>query len=818
MAADPAQQLLQQLCYDLNALRDQAGGPTLRGLSSRLSLSKSQIGAILNGRIQQLPHWEIVRGVVESCHQFAHHHKRADMLSVPTGVDEYWRPRYAAVDHALRAGGNRRPLIAPRQVGAVPDPDTRRGLARARNGARLPAVPHQLPPPVRHFAGRAAELAALSALADEAVSSDAVVVAAVRGTAGVGKTALALYWAHRVSDRFPDGQLYVNLRGFDPAGTPLDAAEALRAFLDAFDVAHERIPAGLDAQAALYRSLLAGRRVLVVLDNARGAEQVLPLLPGSPGCLVVITSRDPLSGLVARYGAQSIAVDLPSVPEAGEMLTRRLGRERTAAEAEAVQEIIRGCARLPLALAIVAARAAARPRFPLRELAEELHDSRRRLDVLTADDTETNIRAVFSWSYQALSPAAARLFRLLGLHFGPCVSAPAAASLAGLPPGRVRPLVDELVRAHLLDESSPGRYVLHDLLGVYASEQAHSIDSASERRAAIRRALDHYLHSTHRAAQLINPLRDPIALDRPDPAVTPELPADHDQAMAWFGAERRVLLAAVNHATAAGLDVYTGQLAWTLADFLHRGGHWREFAATQRAALSAARRRFDLPAQTVAHRLLARAWTQLGRYDDAHTHLATAIDVARGTGDLALLAHAHHSRAVVWERQGRHADALEQSLRALDLFRAAGHRRGQADALNAVGWYRAQLGHPAQALTECRQALEIYERLDDLDGQADAWDSLGYIHHRLGDYTSATACYECALDLYRGLGNRYQEASTLVRLGDNHRADADFRSAHDAWQRALAVFESLGHPDADAISARLDLVAADAAANQARES
>ncbi|HEU5333982.1 MAG TPA: tetratricopeptide repeat protein [Actinocrinis sp.] len=804
MSAEPAQELLQQLCRDLKLLREQAGGPTLRSLSARLLMGKSQIGAILGGRIRQPPEWEIVRGLVEACRQYARDHDRLDLLSVATGIEEYWRPRYAALSHALRVEYHRQPPADRRPVGAESGagagPDTGRALPRWM-------VPHQLPPPVRHFAGRADELKALSALLDESVSSGASMVTVIGGTAGVGKTSLALHWAHQAADRFPDGQLYINLRGYDPSGAPLDAAEALRVLLDALEVAPERIPAAVEAQAALYRSLLAGRRILTVLDNAHDVEQVVPLLPGAPGCLTLVTSRDRLSGLIARFGAQPIALDLPTPAESWEMLARRLGRERTAAEAGAAQDIISRCGRLPLALAIVAARAAARPRFPLRGLADELRDSRRRLEALTSDHPAADVRAVFSWSYHALSPAAARLFRLLGLHFDPCITQAAAASLAGLSPAQVSPLLAELTRAHLVDESIPGRYVLHDLLGVYASEQAHADDSARERQTATRRVLDHYLHSAHRAALLINPLRDPIALDPLYPAVTPEPLDGYEQAMAWFGVEMRVLIAAVNHAADAGLSTYTGELAWTLADFLHRRGHWHEYAATQRAALSAAQHRADLPAQTVAHRLLARAWTQLGRYDDAHAHLETAIDVARDAGDLALQAHAHHSRAVVWERQGRHADALDQSQQALSLFQAADHPRGQADALNAVGWYHAQLGHQPRALVECRRALALYEQLGDLDGQADAWDSLGYAHHHLGDYMAAADCYVRALDLYRRFGNRYQEASTLARLGDTRQARADFDAARDAWALALAILESLDHPDADSIHAKLDVVA-----------
>ena len=800
MSAEPAQDLLQQLCRDLRVLREQAGGPTLRSLSARLLLSKSQIGAILGGRIRQPPEWEIVKGLVESCRQFAREHDRLDLLSVATGVEEYWRPRYAALSHALRVENHRQAPGDRRAPGAEPGaggrPDNERALPRW-------VVPHQLPPPVRHFAGRAAELSALSALLDESVSSGAVVVTAIGGTAGVGKTSLALHWAHRAAARFPHGQLYINLRGHDPSGAPLDPAEALRMFLDALEVAPERIPVGVEAQAALYRSLFAGRRILVVLDNAHDVEQVVPLLPGSPGCMTVVTSRNRLPGLVARFGAQPIVLDPPTAAEAREMLARRLGGERTAAEAEAVEDIIGRCGRLPLALAIVAARAAVRPHFPLRGLADELRDSGRRLEALTGDHPAADVRAVFSWSYHALSSPAARLFRLLGLHFAPCITAAGAASLAGLPPARARPLLTELTRAHLIDEPIPGRYVVHDLLGVYASEQAHANESTQERRAATRRALDHYLHSAHRAALLINPLRDPIALDPLHPEVTPEPLDGYEHAMAWFGAELRALLAAVDHAADAGLGTYTGELAWTLADFLNRRGHWHEYAATQRAALSAAQQRADLPAQTVAHRLLARAWTQLGHYDHAHVHLTAAIDLARDAGDPVLQAHAHHSRAVVWERQGRYADALDQSRQALALFRAADHPRGEADALNAVGWYHAQLGHQPRALVDCRRALVLYEKLGDLDGQADVWDSLGYAHHHLCDYDMAADCYARALDLYRRFGNRYQEASTLARLGDTHQARADFDAARDAWALAVAILQGLDHPDADPIQAKL---------------
>ena len=303
----------------------------------------------------------------------------------------------------------------------------------------------------------------------------AVVIVAIDGMAGVGKTALAVHWAHRVAALFPGGQLYVNLRGFDPNRSPVTPDEAVRGFLDALDVPPERVPATLEAQVGLYRSLLAGRRVLVLLDNASDAGQVRPLLPGAPGCVAVVTSRDQLAGLVTTAGAHPMTLDLPSADEARELLERRLGAARVAAESAAADEIIALCARLPLALAIVATRAATQPGLPLATLAAELRAAAGGLAEFTDPDLASDVRAVFSWSYRQLSPAAARLFRLLGMHPGPDIGLPAAASLAGQPAAEVRPLLTELARAHLIERAA-GRYAFHDLLRAYAAELALALD------------------------------------------------------------------------------------------------------------------------------------------------------------------------------------------------------------------------------------------------------------------------------------------------------------------------------------------------------
>ena len=336
----------------------------------------------------------------------------------------------------------------------------------------------------------------------------AIVITVITGTAGVGKTALAVHWAHRISDRYPDGQLYVNLRGFDPTGTAVAPAEAIRGFLDAFGVTPPQIPLSLQAQAALYRSLLAGRRVLILLDNAAEDDQIRPLLPGSPGCLVIVTSRNELRGLIVTEGAHPVDLDLLSTAEARQLLSRRAGESRVLAELPAADDIIALCARLPLALMLVAARAAAHPGFRLAALAAELREAGGSLDAFSGQDQATNVRAVFAWSYLRLSTPARRLFRLLGLHYGPDISTPAVASLAGMAREQIRPALAELARAHLVTERVPGRFAFHDLLRAYATELAGAHDSDDYRRAARRRMLDHYLHSAYRADELLSQFRD----------------------------------------------------------------------------------------------------------------------------------------------------------------------------------------------------------------------------------------------------------------------------------------------------------------------
>jgi DNA-binding SARP family transcriptional activator/Tfp pilus assembly protein PilF len=668
------------------------------------------------------------------------------------------------------------------------------------------SVPAQLPLAIGVFTGRTRELAFLDSLVPRAgePGPTAVVISAISGTAGIGKTTLAVHWAHRVADRFPDGQLYVNLRGFDPSGPAVDPSAAVRGFLEAFGVPAKQIPASLDAQVGKYRSVLAGKRVLVVLDNARDARQIRPLLPASPGCFAVVTSRNHPGPLVATEAAYPLTLDLLSTVEARDLLAKRLGADRVNAEPAAVDEIIARCSYLPLALVITAARAAAHPHFPLAALAAQLRETAATLDAFDADgDPATDVRSVFSWSYRMLSPGAARLFRLLGLHPGPDISPPAAASLAAVPLDQARTLLAELARAHLISEHIPGRFTFHDLLRAYARELAHSEDDEPERRTAVHRMLDHYLYTAYSATLLLNPKRDPPVLAEPLPGVVPEPLHTHDAALDWCGWERFVLVAAVEQAAADGFDTHTWQLSWALRTFLLRRGLWEEQVAIEHMALEAARRLGDRAGQATALRGLALAYTRWDRLGDAEPLFDQALNLYTELGDAKGQADIHTSLAEVAEKQGRPADSLRHAQQALDQLRVAGDRAGEAYALNAVGWSYALLENYEQALTYCTQALELLEEVGNRDGQAATWDSIGYAYRGLGDYEKAAECYQRAIDLFRELGDRPWEAYTLSSLGDMYEAAGHPDLAGKTWEQAMQILEEINHPDADRLRGKL---------------
>ncbi|BCJ75334.1 SARP family transcriptional regulator [Catellatospora sp. IY07-71] len=658
-------------------------------------------------------------------------------------------------------------------------------------------VPAQLPADAHAFTGRAAELAHLDRLLDSPAAVSAIVVS---GAPGVGKTALAVHWAHRIASRFPDGQLHLNLRGFDPGGVAMAPADAVRRALDALGVAAEQLPATADAQAAQYRSVVAGRRMLIVLDNARDPAHVRPLLPGTPGCLLLVTSRDQLAGLVAADGAYPLPLEPLAPADARLLLTRRVGAARLAAEPAAVAEMLDRCGGLPLALVILAARAALNRRLPLAAVAGELRGDGR-LDALTTGEPETDLRAVFSWSYHALAPPSGRLFRLLGLHPGPEVTAPAAASLLASTVTEARRQLAELVRAGLAGEPVPGRYALHDLVRAYAAEVAR-IEPARGRRAAELRMLDHYLHTAYAAEQLTQPRPDdPLTEPSPAAVVKAEV-ADAGQALAWLEAERAVLVAAVERAATVSPG-RAWRLARTLATYLDRRGHWADLATVQQLAVAAARQDGVPRARAVAHRSLARAYIRLRRMDEAQAELRQAGVLYREAGDLTGQSRVELDLSLMWERRGGFGQALDHARRGLEILLSAGDAHGVARARNAVGWCHALQGDQVAALEHCRAALAGLEELGDRSGIASTLDSIGYAHHHLGEHDRAAAAFRQALGIYRELGDGHLEGLVLSHLGDALAAAGDDGAARTVWRQALALLDHLDPPEAAQVRARL---------------
>jgi DNA-binding SARP family transcriptional activator/tetratricopeptide (TPR) repeat protein len=684
-------------------------------------------------------------------------------------------------------------------VRAGPDPGTPATTGPAWPLTRLAQLPADLPV----FVGRRAELAEASQLLADLERSGGVLVIALDGMPGVGKTTLAVHLAHRFASRFPDGQLYVNLRGFDPDGRTVDPAGALAGLLRALGAPAKDLPADLDDRAGMYRSVLARRRVLVVIDNARDAAQVRPLLPGSTTCLALVTSRDQLTGLSVTHGARQLRVPLFELGQSREYLVRRLGQTATAAPA-VLDEIADRCGRLPLALAVVAAGAAHRVGVPLVDVVAELRAAEGSLDAFAGADAVTNARAVFSWSYRALEPDAARLFRLLALHPGSQLTMPAAASLLGVSPREALGPLAALARANLVGEAAAGEYTCHDLLRAYAAELSAEHDSAAARDEARHRLLDHYLHTAVAAAGCFTASRPPIALPEPLPGVSTTGPTTPERASTWLDSHHRPLLDLVTSVAAdPRFDPYVWQLTWALNQFLYGRGLWHEQLALSRTGLAAARRLDDPVALGHMHSVLARALANLGRVAEADEHMRLALDLFTDVVDDDTLAEQHRAFSWVLEQQGRHDHALTHAERALRLLEKTGSPARRAMALNAVGWYHALLGRHGSALYYCQRALALLEEVGDRRSQADVWDSIGYAHHHSGEPDAAVAAYQRAVQIWRQVGVRYAEADTLVRLGEAYRAAGDDGAALAAWRQALVVLRELNHPDVAAVEARL---------------
>jgi DNA-binding SARP family transcriptional activator len=725
---------------------------------------------------------------------------------------------------------------ASRTCSVTGDDDERAGHAHAGVQA---AVPHQLPAPVAHFAGRETEMAALSGLA--AGQAGTVVISAVGGMAGVGKTALAVHWAHQVADRFRDGQLYVNLGGFGPSGNPVTPGAAVRGFLDALGVAPQRIPPDPSAQSAMYRSLLCGRQMLIVLDNALDEAQVRPLLPASPGCVVMVTSRTQLTGLVAAEGARLINLDVLSDAEAREMLARRLGSERVAAEPAAGARLIRLCARLPLALAVTAARAAARPGFPLAALAAELRDEPTRLEVLDGGDPATSVQAVFSWSYQNLTGPAACTFRLLGLHPATGITAHTAASLAALPLDQAREILRELARRHLLAEPAPGRYTFHDLVRAYAVRQCQALDGESGRRAALTRLFDYFLAAAGQAMDTLVPAERHRRPQIPPPGTPLPALGTPEAASAWLGAERAALMAVAGHSATQGWPRHAIALSAILFRYYRDIGAYHSDALTvhshalraaelsgdraahadalmnlgmvalrqdagQRAAsqlgqaLDIYRELGDRRSQARAHSNLGVLLWDRGRYESSGGHFQQALDLHREFGDCFGQAIALDNLGTVRGRQGRYSEAAGYHRRALVIRRELGHRQGEARALGNLGIVLCWQGRPREAADHLELALGMFREFGDRIGEADTLNDLATALRSQGRCHEAVALHQQALDMFRELGIRSGEAEALNGAGEALNALGRTRQARAQHRDALTVAGQLGHQHLEARS------------------
>jgi DNA-binding SARP family transcriptional activator/tetratricopeptide (TPR) repeat protein len=672
---------------------------------------------------------------------------------------------------------------------------TPRAPAAPSDPASTPAAtPRQLPGTVPQFTGRLAELVRLSRLLDQAGghAPGTVVISAIGGTAGVGKTALAVHWAHQVADRFPDGQLYVNLRGYDP-GQVVPAADALAGFLRALGVPGHDIPPGLDDRAARYRSLLAGRQMLVVLDNAGSVEQVRLLLPGTPACMTVVTSRDSLAGLVAREGAVRLELDLLPAAEAVSLLRVLIG-ERALADPAATTALAGHCSRLPLALRVAAELAAARPAIPLAGLVSELADQQRRLDLLDAGgDSRTAVRTVFSWSYRHLGPATARMFRLLGLHPGLDLDRYAAAALTGATVPQAERVLGALTRAHLTQLTGPSRYGMHDLLRAYARDLASVSDSEDEQRAALTRLFDHYLHTAATAMDTLFPGERHRRPRIPQPA-TPAPPVSAPAAaLAWLDTERATLAAVAVHTASQGWAEHATRLAATLFRYLDSGGHYPEATTIHSQARLAARHTGDRSAEAEALINLGVLDLEQGCQQQAVAHMRQGLALFREIGDRSGQVRALGNVGILNLQLGRYKEASEYLQQALALCRETGDQPGEARVLVGLGMMDLRLGRYEQATGRIRRTLALFRGVSDQTGEAHALCSLGELALRQGEFADVSDHLQQALALFREIGSRSGEARALIALGDADLRQGRYEQAADYQRQSLTVCREIGY-------------------------
>jgi DNA-binding SARP family transcriptional activator/tetratricopeptide (TPR) repeat protein len=677
------------------------------------------------------------------------------------------------------------------------------GPDRTAVSGPAPDPPRELPSTVPGFTGRSAELKALNRLLDrrDVHVPGTVVISAIGGTAGVGKTALALHWAHQMAGNFPDGQLYVNLRGYD-SGQPMSPNDALADFLRSLGVPSQDVPPEQDARAARYRTLMAGRRMLVMLDNAGSAAQARPLLPAAPACTVIVTSRDALAGLVARDGASRLNLDILPLHDAVQLLRTLIGA-RVDAEPDAATELARQCCQLPLALRVAAELAASRPATPLSRLAAELADLSTRLDLLDAGgDPSTQVRGVFSWSYNHLDAVTARTFRLLGLHPGPDVEPYAAAALAGTTVPQARQALDVLAHAHLIQPAEPGRHGMHDLLRAYARELTMTHDAETAQHAALTGLFDYYLHTAAAAMDLLFPAdRHSRPRTLPATAAVPPL-TDSGVARDWLDAECAVLLAIAAHTATHDWPSHAIRLATTLSRYLRNCGHVPEALTIFGHGLVAARRVGDPAAEAALLNQLGNVHAQQNRIQLAADHHRQALTLFRAAGERAGEAQVLGNLGLDETQLGRHEEAARHQHEAVAVYREIGDRDGEARSLINLGISDLRQGRYQEAGGYYKQALDLFRELEDREGEAFAVGGLGICDLRLGRYERAADYLQRSLALCHEMGHTVGEVELLARLGEVYLGLGRDEQATENLEQALALSRDVGDQikEADALN------------------
>ncbi|WP_344862648.1 AfsR/SARP family transcriptional regulator [Amycolatopsis ultiminotia] len=664
-----------------------------------------------------------------------------------------------------------------------------------------PRVPHQLPPDLRAFAGRSGALKSLRALVPEALDdSTCTPIASVEGLGGQGKTSLSVHFAHQIADRFPGGQVFLDLRGAGP-GDPLDPLAALETMLVALGVPCDQIPPGLAERAATWRTHTAGRGLIVVLDNASSSDQLRPLVPG-PGCLVVVTSRWQLRGLAATHDVRRVALSELDNDEAVELLASTIGVERVEADPAATERFVRYCGGLPLAIRILAVRAAQFPDLPLAEFVAALPEEAGRLGTFDlGDGEETNIRAVFSYSYRALPAPAGRLLRLLGLPMMPEFSVATAVALAGRDEEETRAALDALVSAHLLAQPEPGLYRFHDLIQAYAGELSYQVDSVQMRAGACELLLDWYLATARNASQAMRPDRFYETLELASLGGGLEFSGYHE-GLAWFLREHANLISVVQWSFRIRQYAHCWKLAWLLLTYFAGRGRIDEWRAVYEVALQATRNSGDRAGEAGILNGLGVIEGVVRDYVAARRHLEKALAVQQELGSLRGEARARYNLAMTAQDLADFPAAYRHGLRALEIARELRLCGFEANVLRALGDLCTTMGDYPQALSLADEALSLSPPTDPSLGRF-ALSTRARALLGLGRHTEGIECMSEAVDMFFAMGEEYEAADVLSDLGSAHLSQGRPAAARDCWLRAVRLLTTLAHPDADTVRAKL---------------